>query len=454
MRKETRKNTLAVLAFLLVAICPAAAGRGADQLDPSFGSGGVATPALPPEAAEKAASVVDLAAAPDGTTVAALGSINRLGYFGAVRLTPSGAPDPAFGQDGFTAPLPHSPTEGFNREAQAEAAAVQGDGRVVVAGFLQEGVTYPRRFTSLLARYLPDGALDPEFGADGLVAVQAASEWQETRLHGVDVAPDGRIIAVGEHVRSIPRSAGLVFALKPDGSLDRSFGRRGRVAFTQRARESYSALLDVKALADGKILVVGFHEYRLFLARLRSDGRPDRGFGGGDGRIELDIYDEGVCCPRSSLAVQADGRIVLAAEGGARRHRRTFLVRLLPDGRLDPGFGGGGIAAPYRPWRLFSPLDVAVEADGGIITVGQSAGTKQSPVIGAYAVFRNLPDGSTDESFGDHGLKTLPQADFGVAGAALAQADGSVLTGGSFGTKGEGSDPSTTTLLLARFRGN
>lgn len=454
MRKRTRKNAAAVLALLLVAICPVTAAYGADQLDPSFGSGGVATAALPPEAAEKAASIVDLAAAPDGITVAALGSINRLGYFGAVRLTPSGAPDPAFGQGGFTAPLPHSPTEGFNREAQAEAAAVQGDGRVVVAGFLQEGVTYPRRFTSLLARYLPDGSLDPEFSADGLVAVQAANDWQETRLHGVDIASDGRIIAVGEHLRSFPRSAGLVFALEPDGSLDRSFGRRGRVAFTQRARESYSALLDVEVLGDGKILVAGFHRYRLFVARLQPDGSPDRSFGGGDGRFELDIHDQGDCCPPASLAVGADGRIVLAAEGGPRRHRRTYLVRLYPNGGRDRSFGGGGIAAPYRPWRLFRPLDVAVVADGGIVTVGQSAGTKQSPILGAYAVFRNLPDGSPDESFGDHGLKTLPQGDFGVAGALLTQADGSVLTGGSFGTKGEGSDPSTTTLMLARFRGN
>jgi uncharacterized delta-60 repeat protein len=435
----------AFLTFLLALLLPAAAG-GAVALDPSFGSGGVATPALPPEAAERAASVVDLASGTDGATIAALGGVTRSGYFGAVRLTPAGVPDPAFGRDGFVSP------PSIGSEAQAEAVAVQPDGRIVLAGYAQQSATLPTSFTSALARYRPDGSLDPEFGTGGVVASSPISRWGETQFHGVDVAPDGRIIAVGEHVRSIPRSAGIVVAFKPDGSVDRSFGYRGRVTFTQRARKAYSSLLEVKALVDGKILVVGFHNYRLFLARLRPGGSPDRGFGGGDGRIELDVNDKGVCCPPASFAIQPDGRIVLAAEGNARGSRRTYLVRLSPNGARDRSFGNGGVTAPIRPWRLFAPLDVAVEADGGIVTVGQSAGTRQNPVGGAYSVFRNLPDGSIDESFGEQGLKMLQMGDESVAGAALAQADGSVLTGGSFAdTDPDGRRPRTT-LLLARFR--
>ncbi|HEX8050163.1 MAG TPA: hypothetical protein VF504_01735 [Solirubrobacterales bacterium] len=442
----------AFLTFLLALLLPAAAG-GAVALDPSFGSGGVATPALPPEAAERAASVVDLASATDGATIAALGGVTRSGYFGAVRLTPVGAPDPAFGQGGFVSP-PSIGSEGSTREVQAEAVAVQPDGQIVLAGYAQQSASLPTSFTSVLARYLPDGSLDPEFGSGGIVASSPISRWGETQFHGVDVAPDGRIIAVGERVRSIPRSAGIVVAFKPDGSVDRSFGRRGRVSFTQRARKAYSSLLDVKALVDGKILVVGFHNYRLFLARLRADGSPDRGFGGGDGRIELDINNKGVCCPPASFAIQADGRIVLAAEGYARGSRRTYLVRLYPNGGRDRSFGSGGVTAPIRPWRLFAPLDVAVQPDGGIVTVGQSAKTKQNPLAGVYSVFRNLADGSADESFGEHGLKMFPMGDEGYAGAALTQADGSVLTGGSSVAVDPSGRRSTTTLLLARFRGN
>jgi uncharacterized delta-60 repeat protein len=451
MKKPTWTRTFVVLVLFVMALSvPASAGAAA--LDPSFGSGGVATLDLPSEAGEQGASIVDLAAAADGSTVGALGGFADRGYFGAVKLTPNGLPDPAFGQNGLTAGLAVG-SGGFNREAQAEAVAVQGDGRVLVGGYLQEGVTYPRRFTSLLARYLPDGTLDAGFGADGVVAASSASRWQETVFHGVDVAADGRIFVAAEHLRSFPRSAGIVLAFKSDGSLDRSFGRRGRVAFSQRYRKAYSGLLDVEALADGKILVAGFHDYRLFLARLRPDGSLDRGFGGGDGRFELRIRDEGICCPSAALAVQADGRIVLAAEGGPPRSPRTYLVRLHRNGGLDRSFGNGGVTAPYRPWRLIRPKDVAVAADGGILTVGQSAGTKQSPVAGAYAVFRNLPGGSPDESFGDHGLQTIPRGDLGIAGAVLAQPGGGVLTGGSFATRDQDSGLYTTTLLLARFLG-
>jgi uncharacterized delta-60 repeat protein len=455
MRGPSGKSTLVllVLLVLLVAAAWTAAGaKAADRLDPSFGSGGVATLDLPPEAGGQAASIVDLAAAADGSTVGALGGFADRGYFGAVKLAANGSPAPTFGQNGLTAPLALG-SGGFNREAQAEAVAVQGDDRIVVAGYLQEGVTYPRRFTSLLARYLPVGRLDSEFGSGGMVARQTPSRWQETVFHGADIAVDGRIIVVGEHVRTLPRSAGIVFAFKPDGSPDRRFGRRGRVTFTQRDRNAYSGLLDVEVLASGKILVAGFHDYRLFLARLRPDGRLDRGFGGGDGKFELGIHDEGFCCPRASLAVRADGEIVLAAEGGPSRSRRTYLVLLRPRGGLDSRFGNGGISAPYRPWRLFRPYDVAVEADGGIVTVGQSAKTKQSSVLGAYAVFRNLSEGSPDASFGDHGLATFPHSDLGIAGAALAQPGGGVLTGGSFATRTEDSGLLTTTLLLVRFLG-
>jgi uncharacterized delta-60 repeat protein len=449
MKVRTGKSALVAIVLLLAAVAPAAA-EAANRLDPSFGSGGEVTLDLPSEAGEHGASIVDLAAAPEGSTVGAVGGFADRGYFGAVELTANGAPDPAFGQNGLTAPLGFG-TEGFNREAQAQAVAVQGDGRVVVAGYLQEGISYPHRFTSLVARYLPDGTLDSEFGSGGLVARRASSRWQETRFHGVDIAPDGRIVAVGEHMRSLPRSAGIVAAFEPDGSPDRSFGRRGRVIFTQRARRAYSGLLDVEVLGNGRILVAGFHSYRLFLARLRPDGRLDRGFGGGDGKVELDIRDQGLCCPPASMAVQPDGRIVLAAQGGPFRSSRTWLVRFRPDGGLDRSFGDRGVAAPYRPWRLFRPYDVAVEADGGIVTVGQSAKTKQNPVLGAYSAFRNLPDGSPDEGFGDHGLETLPHEDLGIADAALVQPDGSVLTGGSYATKDKSSGLYTTTLLLARF---
>lgn len=444
---------MVLVLVLLTLAFPVSGARAADQLDPSFGSGGVAMPTLPAEASQKQASIVDLTTAPDGTTVGALGGISDPGYFGAVRLTPAGEPDPAFGEGGFTAPLPVPHRwSGSNQEAQAEAVAVQGDGKIVVAGYLQEGIDYPTSFTMLLVRYQADGSLDPSFGTGGIVLGPQQLGRGGTVLHAIALASNGRIIVVGgrnEPRRGDERPAGVVYAFNPDGSRDKSFGRGGQVLFSQRSRKAYSSLRDVVILGSGKILVTGYHKYRLFLARLRPGGHLDRGFGGRDGTVSLNVHNS-TCCPPAALAVQKDGKIVVAANGGPFHTSRVYLVRYRPNGGLDRSFGHRGVEAPYRTWRLFRVDDVAVQPNGGILTVGQSA---DKPLVGAYAVFRNLPDGSPDESFGEHGLEVFPQGDFGSAGAALAQADGGVLTGGSFWSAGPNTEPKPTELLLVRFRG-
>jgi uncharacterized delta-60 repeat protein len=445
-----------VLALLLTLAFPAADARAADWLDPSFGSGGVATPALPQEASQKEVGIVDLAAAPDGTTMGALKGLVGPGYFGAVRLTPSGEPDPAFGQSGFTPPFPvPHPWSGFNQEAQAEAVTVQGDGKVVVAGFLQEGLHHPTTFTALLARYRVDGSLDPDFGAGGIALGPRHFGPGGTVLHAAAVASDGRIIVVGgrnEPRRGTERPAGVVYAYRPDGSPDKSFGKSGRVLFSQHSYKAYTSLRDVEVLGSGKVLVAGYHSYRLFLARLYANGRLDRGFGGGDGRVTLGIHN-GTCCPIDAFAVQRDGRIVVAANGGPFHSARVYLVRYRPNGSLDRSFGKRGVSAPFLPRRLFNVTDVAVQANGGILTVGASAKTKQNPAGGLYAVFRDRPDGSVDGSFGNHGLESFHYGDLGYANAALAQPDGGVLTGGSFATADKSSGEYVTTLLLACFHG-
>lgn len=453
-RWRIRSAALALLAAVMVSLSVAVAAEWGDR---SFGEDGVAAPALPAEASQKAASIVDLATAPDGTTVGALGGISDSGYFGAVRLTAAGQPDPAFGEGGFTSPLPVPRRwSGFNQEVEAEAVAVQDDGKIIIAGFLKEGLDYPTSFTMLLARYQGNGSLDPSFGAGGIVLGPHLFGRGGTVLHSIALATDGRIIVVGgrnEPRRGDQRPAGLIYAFNADGSRDKSFGRGGQVLFSQRSHKAYSSLHDVAILGNGKILVAGYHKYRLFLARLRSNGSIDHRFGERTGTVEMGIHTS-ICCPPAALAVQDDGRIVVAANGGPFHTSRVYLVRFRPNGTRDRSFGNHGIEAPYLPWRLFKVDDLALQADGGILTVGQSATTKANPEGGKYAVFRNLPDGSTDESFGNHGLMVIDRGTQSRAGAALTLPDGRVLTGGSFITPDSSTNRNATTLLLARFLGS
>jgi uncharacterized delta-60 repeat protein len=451
---RTGKRALVLLAVLAVTALASVGARGADRLDPGFGVGGVAKPQLPPDASEALAGIDDLAAAPGGGAVGALKGLGRRGYFGAVRLTADGALDPSFGQGGFTSPL-EIPSESFTLEAEAEAVAVSSEGEVVVAGYTQEGI-HGNSFAPLLVRYRADGSLDPRFGDGGFIAKRRYAGPGGTAFHGVDVTPDGRVIAVGgrsEHYRSLPKPAGVVYAYKLDGSADTSFGRGGTVLFSQRERRlAYSSLWGVEVLGSGKILVAGYRNFRLFLARLEPDGRLDRGFGGGDGMVALGIHSR-TCCPPAALAVQRDGRIVVAVNGGPFHTPRVYLARFRADGVLDRSFGHSGVEAPFRAWRLSVVTDVAVDRKGGIFTVGRGTKTKRNPRGFAYGVVRNLPTGPVDRGFGNHGLRTFHYGGQSYAGAALAQPDGGVLSGGSFATKNKSSDSYRTTLLLARFLG-
>lgn len=428
-------------AFALVAMAVTIATVGVPR------AGATQTVALPPEAAARLAGIVDLAARPDGPVFGALKGLGGAGYFGAVGFGAPMSPDPQFGEGGYTAPL-SLPWEGINLEAQAEAVAVVPGGEVLVAGYSQEGIRSPTSFSPLLARYTPSGTLSSAFGAGGLVGSRPEGEGG-IAYHDVAVRSDGTIIAVGgrnERLRGVGPPAGVVDAYSPAGSSSTSFGRGGRVLLKGRPNPNYTSLWGVELLPAGdKILVAGYLDHRMLLARLLPNGRLDRGFGGGDGKVTVNLRS-GICCPPAALTVGADGRIVVAARGGSLQKQRVFLVRFRANGGLDRGFGDRGIEAPFRPWRLSDVNGIAVQANGGIVTVGRSAKTKRNRRA-AFAVFRNRPDGPPDRRFGKKGLKSVYVGRESSAGAALALSDGSVLVGGSALFAPAGSAPRTALLL-------
>lgn len=94
-------------------------------------------------------------------------------------------------------------------EEYATAVAALGDGRVLVGGFSETG-----SISGVLARYLPDGRLDPAFGAGGKAATLEA--W----YYGVEALaafPDGSCLAAGQDFHSLRTE---VVKLTPSGALD------------------------------------------------------------------------------------------------------------------------------------------------------------------------------------------------------------------------------------------
>jgi uncharacterized delta-60 repeat protein len=122
---------------------------------------------------------------------------------------------------------------------------------------------------------------------------EAEQPYEREALHAVAVAPDGRIIVAGateeEGVgKSGRHPAGFVAAYEPDGTLDTGFGESGRVDFFGKHEgpgNQYTGLKAIQVMPDGRILVAGFRQDELFLARLMPNGQPDPTFGGGDGEV-------------------------------------------------------------------------------------------------------------------------------------------------------------------------
>jgi uncharacterized delta-60 repeat protein len=340
------------------------------QLDPTFGTGGRVT--VP------RGSALALVLQPDGKLVAAGGAGDD---FALARYLPDGSLDPSFGTGGTV-------TTSFGESATANALVLQPDGKLVAAG--RSIVTFASDTVNFaLARYLPDGRLDPSFGIGGKVT----TDFGGSSLNGVlalVVQPDGKLVAAGD--ASVGSSADLDFALArylPDGRLDPTFGIGGTVT------TDFGGIIEDIATAlvlqpDGKLVAAGHDsngDLDFALARYLPDGRLDPTFGTG-GTVTTDGGLGGIL----ALVLQPDGKLVAAGEGEG----GFALVRYLPDGRLDPTFGTGGTVTTNFGDFTFA---LVLQPDGKLVAAGGAGGD--------FALARYLPDGSLDATFGPGDLNEL-----------------------------------------------
>ena len=190
------------------------------------------------------------------------------------------------------------------------AVALQPDGRVVLGG------------QTVMRRLLPTGYDDLTFNA---------GSGPNLAVRTIAVQPDGKLLAGGNFTKwGTADRPGLV-RLNASGDLDYSFNARmtGTVAV-------------VLVQPDARIIVGGSFQGaggapRRGLARLKPDGSVDTGFQIGSG---FGSQIPGVVV--AALALQPDGKVLvggafISVDGASRR----AVVRLNPDGRVDPTFSPG-----------------------------------------------------------------------------------------------------------------
>lgn len=339
----------AALAVLVLSILTGLA-FAAEPTDRSFGDGGVAQPSLPPQSQGIGTGIQDLALAERGRLVAAIGDFEGRGYFAAARFSPRGNLDASFGTGGYTQRfrIRHRGLAGEGMQLRARAIAVQRNSRILVAGYQENEFGGT---APLLVRFRPDGTMDGSFGRGGKVAPVPGSEASDpAQLRGGGAVYD---ISLG--------GDGRIYAA---GGLNESGG--GRPA--------------------GLVLAY------------RPDGKLDRSFGSG-GRVVLARPRGIVFTGFTSVKPLANGKLLVAGY----LHGRLSLVRLTQRGDLDPTFGGGdGIAAPDagQPGACCpASAGLAVAEGGRILLSGVTERAKEEPVL----LFALRPDGRLDRAFGTKG---------------------------------------------------
>lgn len=360
-------------------------------VDTSFASGKIVLPVGPGEDYANASAVQA-----DGKIVVAGSSATTAGtQISLVRYTRDGVLDPGFGNAGKVMTLVGSSATGNND--QALAVAVQGDGKLVVAGRSKQAAGDD----FVLVRYNADGSLDAGFGNGGKVLTDFAGGTDVARA--ILIQADGKIVVGGDATMA---TSGLDFALaryNADGSLDAGFGTGGKVTTALKSgtgTDSVRALAIQPVQGEARILAVG-GEGDFLAARYSASGQLDAGFATA-GKL-VGVFG-GNIGGAYAVTVLPDGRAVLAGHD----NNDFALAQLTLAGALDPSFGTGGRVHRAVTTNWDQATAVVRQADGKLVVGGWAYSGQGS--AGDFVAMRFAADGTPDAGFGQQGLVLTPMA--------------------------------------------
>jgi uncharacterized delta-60 repeat protein len=216
----------------------------------------------------------------------------------------------------------------------------------------------------------------------------------------------------------------------PDGSPDPSFATAPQLVFDHSS--PYNHNFELAVGPDGKPVVAAYDGEGLVLARLGLDGRLDPSFGVGGVIPFTSDHSVEVAHDLPKLAVQPDGKIVVAVEGSLEGSARNLVVaRFLANGEYDPGFGGGGeisvlVGTQTRPAGVFIGTNGSVTVPGPLCCLGRSGPGHFGEGVSAI---RLTTAGQLDPAWAGDGSLFFPTPGAeGAVEAAAPDGDGLLLS--------------------------
>lgn len=263
-------------------------------LDPSFGAGGVVLTGSP----GVSQTIQGIAIQVDGKIVVTGGSNADLAV---ARYETDGSLDPSFGSGG----LATIDASGIALTDAGKDVAIQGDGKIVVAGFAAK----PGQNDFAVARFHSNGVPDGSFGTGGVVVTDTSGSAQNDFAEALAIQADGKLVVLGTY--AAPGVLDFQIArYTTDGNLDPAFGTGGLVKTDLSGNGSLDVGFSLVIQGDGKIVAVGRSGSDFGLVRYDAAGQLDPSFGNG-GVVRTDLFG-GSADDARDVAIQADGKIVAA----------------------------------------------------------------------------------------------------------------------------------------------
>lgn len=321
-------------------------------------------------------------------------------------------------------------------------------------------------------RLFAAGSLDPSFGVNGQLTVNQTAAAPITVVRDSFIQADSKIVIVGAAADAQAAGGGTDLAigrLNADGSPDRSFGDDGVTVLHRSGNADYANA--VTADASGRLIVAATFaqvdatgtttQEQFAILRFQSDGSIDPSFGA-SGVVEPSFNASGAATRLSeahAIVVQPDGAIVAAGAAEvdpAAATSKLAVVRVTPDGALDPSFGAGGEVVLNAAGADETALGLSQQPDGKLVIAGATTGSVAGQA--GFIVARLNPSGTLDSSFASQGFAVTQFARPGtVSSAAAADAvvvrpNGKIYAGGvSVGVDRNGN--TSYDFALMRFLG-
>jgi uncharacterized delta-60 repeat protein len=380
--------------------------------DPNFGSAGTGEFTLQLNGGSTFDNeFFDVAFGSNGTLTLAGDTQNSLGAGDGImiRLTSSGAPDAAF--HGGTALEIDQHTGTAPGDFYADSR--QSDGHVIGVGQTQDQFT--KQFPAgWVASVTAAGSEESDFGD-----LEGGNDFVDSSqaILAVEVQTGDSLVMVGGDGPPSLAASTVIMRQTPIGASDGTYAGGSALPLGVSFAGAGALALDPSGTTAYVVGTAG-GSAGAELLHITSAGALDPAFGQGSGRFALGS----AAAAATAIAVQPDGKLVVAGAP-------TFIGRVLPGGGYDASFGTLGIAT--LPTSFSSIAAVGIQTDGRIVVAGAA-------VANTVTVLRLLPDGTLDPTYGTGGSVTITLGADAVLHNMRLQPDNSAVLVGAGGSNPSG----------------